>query len=999
MSHIVGTLQAQAPALIIGPDSGSPPTSGLNTWAVSFDPPAAPSGTRFLLLHLTDAVLPAGSRLEVDLGYGTDVFTVADGDDFWTRPVNIHALPGGVPIRYITGGAGNGGVHLAEYGRGERHAGDLDGSALSNCDPFLTGSPYQEPVYDPFWFCTPPPNWENAACAVPANDIRAVVSPSVGMILHVDAAEYGQGGVPVGTPVLSTCSVTLIGPDTVLTAGHCMSQPIEDAKSASVIFGYQTACDGTRPPGYAPKIFKVRDVTHQRYRQDTTAADYSIVRLHVPGGGIGLPAITMRTDLPAVGEQVFGLHHPNGAVKKLSTPHPGFATLLDAYPTGVGVALAVSGGSSGSGLFDAQGRITGILSNGGHCTTPSVPLSYYPTASILQDLQGAAPLQTEDVLVLIDRSGSMAALTASGRTKIEEAHDAASLFVSLVRTGTGNRVGLASFSTGAVVDYALANATPAVQDALVGPAPHTGGLVAGLAPGGSTSIGGGLQAAIGQLAPGANERAILLLTDGLQNTPPMVADVEGGLGLAIHLEAIGFGSEANLDGKLLTALSSAHRGIYARADSGLSLKKFFSFAFGRIFEAGTLVDPEFDLPAGQLAGAPLDVPVCGEEAITAIVGWDAPGTELTLEVTMPSGAILADGANGVQSDGGATWRYLRIELPQGSEQNGTWRVRALRRDDRKLEARAPAIRYFLHVVARGGPLLRQAAPGRRYYTGDSINPLVGLGDRDSGYPDNVRVHLRVNRPETGVGNILAEHGLGPSSVLDADSIPARQSTLMALEAAAGTPLVSYADTDYELSNAPADNGGRFEGSAFFGRELTDLFTTEGTYSFHYQATFGTTCTGRRELVWATAVDVGIDAGSTGVTVTVDGTGSGGRASGVLTVTPGDRFGNKIGPGRAGDLGVTGVPGTTVTGPLVDHGDGSYGVPATWDPAATGAPGVVLGQPGRDPVTVVGGDGNGPSGGSHCRSRGCCRHAGDWRLWGLGGLALLVLCCCRRRRRE
>ena len=39
------------------------------------------------------------------------------------------------------------------------------------------------------------------------------------MILRVDAAEYGNGGVPIGTPVLSTCTVTLIGPDTVLTAG------------------------------------------------------------------------------------------------------------------------------------------------------------------------------------------------------------------------------------------------------------------------------------------------------------------------------------------------------------------------------------------------------------------------------------------------------------------------------------------------------------------------------------------------------------------------------------------------------------------------------------------------------------------------------------------------------------------------------------------------------------------------------------------------------------
>ena len=37
------------------------------------------------------------------------------------------------------------------------------------------------------------------------------------------------------------------------------------------------------------------------------------------------------------------------------------------------------------------------------------------------------------------------------------------------------------------------------------------------------------------------------------------------------------------------------------------------------------------------------------------------------------------------------------------------------------------------------------------------------------------------------------------------------------------------------------------------------------------------------------------------------------------------------------------------GPPVDNGDGSYTVPATWDPGVT--PGVVVGQPERPPVVV------------------------------------------------
>ena len=112
MSHVTGTVQIVSPAITIGPASGSGP-SAPNTWTLNFASTPAPSGTKLLILHFTNASLPANNRLEVDLGYETDVFTSADGSDFWTRPVNIYALAGGlVPIRYITNGATSGGVQL-----------------------------------------------------------------------------------------------------------------------------------------------------------------------------------------------------------------------------------------------------------------------------------------------------------------------------------------------------------------------------------------------------------------------------------------------------------------------------------------------------------------------------------------------------------------------------------------------------------------------------------------------------------------------------------------------------------------------------------------------------------------------------------------------------------------------------------------------------------------------------------------------------------------------
>jgi hypothetical protein len=59
----------------------------------SFDTPhPAPGATKLLILHFQNVNLTGANRLEVDLGYGTDVFTATDGTAFWTRPINIYKL-------------------------------------------------------------------------------------------------------------------------------------------------------------------------------------------------------------------------------------------------------------------------------------------------------------------------------------------------------------------------------------------------------------------------------------------------------------------------------------------------------------------------------------------------------------------------------------------------------------------------------------------------------------------------------------------------------------------------------------------------------------------------------------------------------------------------------------------------------------------------------------------------------------------------------------------
>jgi hypothetical protein len=939
------------PAVVIGPDSGAPP-AGPDLWVVDFTYAPPPIGvTKYVILHFTAANLPAHNQVEVDLGYDTDVFTSADGTDFWTRPINVFALGGTtVQIRYRRNGAANGAVTLTEYGRGEQHHGEQDPSALSNCDPFLGATPYAEPIYDPFWFCPGAPDWENVEC-VPVADFRLPLSHSVGMIVSVDPSTI-TGSTD---RVVSTCSVTLIDADIILTAGHCLGARDATAASASVIFNYATTCGGARPGSYAGHFFKVKRILAYRYRDpDPTYSsyDYCIMQIQAPPGLLPVP---VRHDVPGAGESVFGLHHPNGAVKKLSPPHPGFTTVTSSSSTSIQVQhLDVSGGSSGSGVFDTSGRITGVLSAGGACD-----LFYFPTATIIPDAAAppGPPPPSRDVMIVFDRSGSMSLPAGTGNTKLVEADQAAALFVSLVRTDMSNRVGLVSFSTAASspVDFAIAPATLANRTALVGPSPYTTGIVGSLIADGATTIGGGLQAAHAQFpAPGANPRSILLLTDGLQNTPPMIGDVAGSIG-GIDVDVVGFGTEASLDGALLAQLAETHHGLYHRAGDPLSLRKFFALAFGDIFETGILMDPEFVLPKGRPSSAPIPFSVCGEEMATVVCGWSDATADLRIVVKTPGDTAVDAATPGVTAASGTTWAFLRIPLPHAGERDGTWAIEIARPGGGgEFPPPSPEVRFFVSVIATGGPrLARYPQAVQRYYTGDPINPMAALGylGGRAGVVKGAGVTMTVSRPDASVGTILSRAKLGPPSTIAADTIPARQATLVTLEAQSGKPVVGYTEMTFEMFDDAAHNHGSFEESGVFGNPQADLLKTEGNYTFHAVATYGGACIGTRETSWSLNVVVGIDPTTTTVTTTTTGTKPDGTRTGTVTVTPHDKYGNALGPGAGSGFTVTPGGGTTVAGTATDNGDGSYTIPVTWNPAS-GAPGVTLTQPDRPPVVVV-----------------------------------------------
>jgi hypothetical protein len=974
MSHRIGTMNTIAP-LTLGPDSGAAQNSP-NTWLLTFQPAAAPGGTKFVILHFTNAVLPASNRLEVELDYDLDVFTSIDGPDFWTRPINAPST--GIVVRYITNGSASGHVVLGEFGRGEGMESVITNTPLrhnhTNPDIFLLDSPYVEPSYETRGFCGATPVWENIAC-VPSGDVRAQVARSVCLFVHSEIDEDNQ------QPDLSSCTGTLIGPDLVLCAGHCVSDPNDlNGASGSVTFDFQTDCDANRPMGYAPKFYKVNKTL--RLHVQNSGLDYSLLQLKTPV--LGVPIVPLRHDVPHVNDPVFEVHHPQAITKKVSARHTGPQATISKIDTSTTNGFLylfancdLTGGSSGSALFDMAGNIIGIADIAGKCEN-----GFLSITEVLKDLAATPPLAIKrDVMLIIDRSGSMSMDAGTGRSKIDEARDAASLFVQLIRTGAGDRIGLVSFSTAATLDEGIGPVDGAKKNSLVGPAPFSGGKIGGLTPYGLTSIGGGLQTANGQFpasGPGVNQKTLLLLTDGLQNTPPMVADVNPALG-GVDLSVIGFGAESSLDGVLLDNLAQQHKGVYTRAGSGLQLKKFFVLAFGNIFEAGTLSDPEYDLPAAQNQKA-IPFHVCGEDTITAVLGWDRTDASLLVQLQAPSGATISAGTPGVESTSGRTWMFLRVPLPIAGERDGAWQAVVFRPGSGEFPPPAVDVHFFVNVVAKGGPVLVRLDQPRPYYTGDKFNPQIMLRNSNGSTPRAASVKLTVTGPANSIGNLLSETKLGPAITRDGDVIPARQATLQTVEKNTGAPAVTYATQTVDLYDDGAHQDGAMEPDGIFSDVLPDLLKTEGSYTFHAVASYGDGCIATRELMWSLHIDVGIDPGKTVVGVNLGSPGPSGNSAGTITVTPKDIYGNNLGPGRGDAINVSGVPGTTVTGPIVDNGDGSYTIPISWDPAPGYDQGVVIVQPGRPPVLI----GPKPTPGKHHHHHHC--HKWKWLWW----LLLLIL---------
>jgi hypothetical protein len=325
---------------------------------------------------------------------------------------------------------------------------------------------------------------------------------------------------------------------------------------------------------------------------------------------------------------------------------------------------------------------------------------------------------TVAAMLVLDQSGSMDDQAGgTGVTRIQALREAAGLFVDVIQPGNG--IGLVRFDT---VAYPVNDPTyPGLAVTAIG----AGGI---FDPGrtaarsavqahatnvnGSTSIGAGVTLGRSTVSPvtGFQDKALIVFTDGLENTPPMIADVLGDIDQRTF--AIGLGNAQQVSTAALTALTHGTGGyllltglLSTSADDYFRLSKYFLQILAGVTSTDIVLDPTGFLPPGVKVRIPFAVNETDIES-TVLLLTDIPAVRFVLET--PGGDLVtpatAAGAGSSFSSAGVR-SYYRHTLPLALANSGPGTWHAVLELDEKLFDRYCGHEEGQHgsaACARGG---------------------------------------------------------------------------------------------------------------------------------------------------------------------------------------------------------------------------------------------------------------------------------------------------------
>lgn len=343
------------------------------------------------------------------------------------------------------------------------------------------------------------------------------------------------------------------------------------------------------------------------------------------------------------------------------------------------------GPSVGSEVIVARLWVVYTAPNDHHAVADSVTVTSAETSQTwtIPITASSVPRLTASAALVLDKSGSMSEDRGDGQgTKHNSLVDAAEVFTSVMLEG--DQIALVAFNENATSVAPLTmlgdptNAfdpgRQAITTAIGGP---------GLNPGGATSIGDGIfegrQALSGSTA---DVDALVVLTDGVENSPRWIADVSAEIDARTY--AIGLGTAANTSAAALQTVSGNNGGYLLvtgpiSGDNAFVLKKYFLQILSGISNAEVVLDPTGWLVVGQQQRIPFSLTET-DRCVDVILLTDVPQA-VRFTVETPNGEVIdpavAQGRPGFAHVLGQHVTYYRLTLPADvradhPEIDGTW---------------------------------------------------------------------------------------------------------------------------------------------------------------------------------------------------------------------------------------------------------------------------------------------------------------------------------------
>lgn len=296
---------------------------------------------------------------------------------------------------------------------------------------------------------------------------------------------------------------------------------------------------------------------------------------------------------------------------------------------------------------------------------------------------------TAAIVLTLDQSGSMdEPAGTTGLKRIDALRYAAKTFVEVIQSG--NAMGLVNFDTKAypvndatypglpvttIGDGILDTNRSAARNAVNKHVTNVNGM---------TSIGAGIQASRQLLnSAGAwDVKAMIVFTDGIENTDPKIASVLGDVNALTF--AIGLGNPQQISTAALNAITNATGGytyitgaLGSSDDDFFKLTKYFLQILAGVTNNQIVLDPSGFLPHRVTVDIPFTVSDVDIET-TVVLNCDLPALEFSLRTS--SGKIIrpsdATPGSGVKFYDGQLTRYYRLTnlvTVQGQQQSpGTW---------------------------------------------------------------------------------------------------------------------------------------------------------------------------------------------------------------------------------------------------------------------------------------------------------------------------------------